>query len=97
MNLKDCIKQVSKEQGIPEDVCYRAYMSAWKFILETAKSQNLSPEVSLEEFRKSRPNFNIRGIGKLYVSEDAFIRKNKRILTLRKLKEEKDDKGNQDD
>ena len=97
MNLDDCIKQVSKEQGIPEDVSRKAYMSAWKFIHDTAQSQRLSPDVTIEEFLEQKHNFNIRGIGKLFITKEAFERKNKRLAAIKKLKEEKNDKGNQDD
>lgn len=91
------IRQAAEELGIPYEVCYKAYMSAWKFIYEKAQEHKLSVDTPLEEFKKLRLNFNVRGIGKFHVTEDEFKRKNKRYLVIQKFKQEKDDKSNQDD
>lgn len=97
MSLEECIKQVSTELDIPYEVCRRAYRSAWKFMLENAQSQNFYEGMSMEEFRKNRPNMNVRGIGKLYVSEELFKRRIKKRQIIRKFKQEKHDKGDKND
>jgi hypothetical protein len=88
---------VSEETGIPQEVCPRTYMSAWKYINEKAQEHKLTVDTPLDEFRKYRLNFNIRGIGKFHLTEFDFKRKNKRYLAIQKFKKEKYDKGNQDD
>ena len=97
MLLENCIRQAAKELDIPYEVCYKAYMSAWKFMHDKAQEHKLSVETPLEEFKSYRLNFNVRGIGKFFVTEESFKRKNKRYLAIQKLKKEKDDKGNQND
>ena len=97
MSLEKCIRQASKELDIPYEVCHKAYMSAWKFIHDKAQEHKLSVETPLEEFKSYRLNFNVRGIGKFYITEEEFKRKNKRYLTIQKLKKEKNDKDNKDD
>lgn len=97
MLTEKCIKQASEELGIPYEVCHKAYMSAWKFMYEKAQEHRLSVDTSLEEFNSYRLNFNVRGIGKFYVTEEDFKRKNKKYLAIQKFKKEKNDKDNKND
>lgn len=97
MSLDDCIRQASEELGIPYDVCHKAYMMAWKFIYERAQRPQLSVDTTPEEFQNYRLNFNVRGIGKFFITKEAFERKNERFLTIQKLSKEKHDKDNEDD
>lgn len=62
---------MSKELGVPYDVCVDAYMSQWHFIHEKLKEIPLK-EMTLEQFRDTKHNFNLTSIGKLYVTEDMF-------------------------
>lgn len=97
MSVEKYIRQAAEELDMPYEVCHKAYMSAWRFIHERAQEHKLSVETPLEEFRSYRLNFNVRGIGKFFITEENFKRKNKRYLTIQKLKKEKNDKDNQDD
>jgi hypothetical protein len=97
MSVEKYIRQAAEELDMPYEVCHKAYMSAWRFIYERAQEHKLSVETPLEEFRSYRLNFNVRGIGKFFITEENFKRKNKRYLTIQKLKKEKNDKDNQDD
>lgn len=97
MQLDEIIHKVSEELNIPYEVCHKAYMSAWKFIYSKVQEHELSENVSLEEFKTYRPNINIRGIGKFYITPESFERKNKKFEIIRKYKKEKYDKSNKDD
>lgn len=97
MSIEKYIKQAAEELGVPYEVCHKAYMSAWRFMYEKAQEHRLSVETPLEEFRSYRLNFNVRGIGKFYITEEDFKRKNRRYLAIQKFKKEKNDKGDQDD
>ena len=88
MQLDKIIKQVSEELDIPQEVCHRAYMSAWKFINEKAQEHKLTVDTPLDEFKKYR---------KFHLTESDFRRKNKKYLAIQKFKKEKYDKGDQDD
>lgn len=69
--LEEIINQVSKELGIPYEVCSKAYMSQWFFIEEKVKQHNYK-DLTLEEFKQIRPNFNLPSLGKLCVTEERF-------------------------
>jgi hypothetical protein len=97
MSVEKCIRQTAEELGIPYEVCHKAYMSAWKFIHYKAQENKLSVETPIEEFKSLRLNFNVRGIGKFFITEESFKRKNKRYLAIQKFKKEKYDKCNKND
>lgn len=63
---------MSEELGVPYEVCMQAYMSQWHFILEKLNSLNLK-DMTVEEFRKAKKNFNLPSIGKLCVTEKKFL------------------------
>ena len=97
MQLDKLIRQVSKEMGLPYDVCHRAYMYAWKFIYNKVQEQNLSIETTSEEFLRKRPNINVNGIGKFNITPEDFERKQKKYRIIEQYKKEKDAKSNKDD
>ena len=69
--LEPIIRKMSEELGVPFDICVQAYMSQWHFILEKVNSIDLR-NMSVEEFRRTKKNFNIPSIGKLCVTEKKF-------------------------
>ena len=87
MTVDEAIRQVAKELDLPYDVCHKAYMSSWKFILDHIQALPLSADLPVEEFRKLRPNFNVPSLGKFYVTEDLFKKKNEKYLLIQKYKE----------
>ena len=95
MKLEDAIKQVAKEMNLPVDVCKKAYMSAWKFILTKIQGFQLSDELPIEEFRQLRTNFNMPSLGKFYLTEETFQKKLKRFQILKELKEKRDVQSNE--
>lgn len=89
MKLDAAIKKVSEELGIPEEVCHRAYMYAWKFIYEHAETPVLSIDTPIEEFKQARMNFNMPSLGKLYITEDKFNKVNRKFLYAQELRKKK--------
>lgn len=89
MRIDDAIKKVSKKLGIPEEVCHRAYMYAWKFIYEHAETPVLSIDTPVEDFRKLRMNFNMPSLGKFYITEDKFNKVNKKFMYIQKARQKK--------
>lgn len=99
MKVDESIKRVAEELDVPYDVCRLAYLSVWKFIREKVKELPLSEDLSEEEFKQLRPNFNLPSFGKFAVTWRRYQKiknKFKYIKTL-KQKQENDskDKGNQ--
>lgn len=70
--LEPIISKVAEELGVPYEVCKDAYMSQWHFILEKLGTYNLR-EMSIEEFRQTKRNFNLPSIGKFCVTERKFL------------------------
>ncbi len=89
MTLEDIIHQVANEMELPYDVCYKAYMASWKFILTKVQALPVNEDMTLEEFKKLRVNFNMPSLGKLNITEDAFLRRNKRIKIIKEFREKK--------
>lgn len=75
---------------LPYDVCYKAYMSAWRFILIKAQELPLDENMPMEEFLKLRPNFNMPSLGKFYITQESFERKSKKLRVIKKFKLEKE-------
>lgn len=90
MKIENAIRQVAEELELPYDVCYKAYMSSWRFILLKAQEQPLNENMSIEEFSRLRPNFNIPSLGKLFITPESFERKSKKLKIIKKLKLEKE-------
>lgn len=72
-------------------------MSAWKFIHEKTKQCKLTTDTPIKEFNSYRWNFNVRGIGKFYITPKEFIKKNKQYLAIQKYKKENYDKSHKND
>ena len=56
----------------------------------------LSTDLSIEEFRRLRPNFNLPSLGKFYITEEQFLRRCQRFLMLDEIKKQRhaEDKNN---
>ena len=77
MTYKEIIKQVAKEQGLPVTVVDKTYKAFWRFIKDKIQELPLKEDITLEEFRKLRTNFNVPSLGKLCCTEDRFIKMKK--------------------
>lgn len=87
MKVDVFIRQVAEELDIPYEVCRRAYLSQWEFILEKTKELPLHDELTKEEFDKLRPNFNLPSLGKFAVTWDRYQRVKKKFKYIKNLKE----------
>lgn len=85
--MKNIYESISREQGIPIEVVKEAYESQWSFIRETIKELPLKENLSEEEFKELRTNFNIPSIGKLSCTYDRFLGVKKRFKYLNKLRD----------
>lgn len=67
-------KKVAKELNLSVEVVELAYKTYWKFIRETIKELPLKEDLSEEEFRQLKTNFNIVSLGKLSCTYDRYKR-----------------------
>lgn len=74
MRYQELLEQVSNELKIPIEVVKEAYLSYWKFIKSKIAELPLDEELSEDQFKELRTNFNVPSIGKLTCTYDRFLR-----------------------
>lgn len=92
MTYTEAIQYVSIELGIPPEVVKKAYESHWEFIRKSIQSLPLKEDLSEEEFRKLKTNFNIPSIGKLNCTYDRYVGVKKHYEYIKKLRNDNDHK-----
>lgn len=70
--MKKEIERLSKELNLPKKVIERVYNSYWKFIKTTIEALPLKEDITEEEFKALKTNFNIPYLGKLYCTYDKW-------------------------
>ena len=93
---KNIILSVSKDLGISPDVVEKVYRAYWLYIKTTIEALPLKEDLTEEEFSKLRTNFNIRSLGKLFVTYKHYVGVKKRFEYLRKIGEYEDRRRNKD-
>lgn len=74
MRYQELLEQVSNELKIPIEVVKEAYLSYWKFVKSKIAELPLEEELSEDQFKELRTNFNVPSIGKLTCTYDRFLR-----------------------
>lgn len=64
----------------------KAYESHWLFIRESIKALPLKEDLSEEEFKKLKTNFNIPSLGKLTCTYERMLGVRKRFEHIKKLR-----------
>lgn len=72
--MKELYKQVAEEMNLPVEVVKTAYKSYWKFIRSKIQELPLKEDLSEEEFKQLKTNFNIVSLGKLSCTYDRYLR-----------------------
>lgn len=86
MKYSDIISKVAEELNIPIEVVDKAYRSYWIFIRQTIQALPLKEDISEEEFKTLRTNFNIPSLGKLTCTYDRMQGVKKRFKHIKDLK-----------
>ena len=76
--MQRTIDRLSRELNIPSDVVIKVYKAYWMFIRNTIEELPLKSDISEQEYRKLKPNFNIPNLGKLTCTYDRYIGVKKR-------------------
>jgi hypothetical protein len=74
VRYQELLEQVSDELKIPIEVVKEVYLSYWKFIKNKIAELPLDEELSEDQFKELRTNFNVPSIGKLTCTYDRFLR-----------------------
>lgn len=78
--------------GIDKSDVRDIYEHYWRFIRETIENLPLKDNLSEEDFKKLRTNFNIPSLGKLSCTYSRYLRVKKREEEKRKRYENKESK-----
>lgn len=74
LKMLNLYKKAAKDLDIPIKVVEYAYKSYWKFIRDTIQNLPLKEDLSEEDFKKLKTNFNIVSLGKLSCTYDRYKR-----------------------
>ena len=74
MRYQKLLEKVSEELKIPIEVVKEAYLSYWKFVKSKIAELPLNEELSEDQYKELRTNFNVPSIGKLTCDYGRFLR-----------------------
>ena len=83
------IESVANELQLPVDLVRNTYKAYWQFVRDTIQQLPLKDELSEEEFKNMRTNFNIPSLGKLYCTRERYLGVKKRFEYINNLREKK--------
>lgn len=87
MTYEQIIESVANELQLPVDLVRKTYKAYWQFVRDTIQQLPLKDDISEEEFKKIKANFNIPSLGKLYCTRDRYLRVKKRFEYINNLRE----------
>ena len=87
--IKAIVKKISEELNIPEKTVLLAYTNFWKFIRSKIEDLPLKEELTEEEFKQLQVSFNLPSLGKLSTNYHRVTRMNKKIINIKKKKNDK--------
>ena len=87
MTYEQIIESVANELQLPVDLVRKTYKAYWQFVRDTIQQLPLKDDISEEEFKKIKTNFNIPSFGKLYCTRDRYLRVKKRFEYINNLRE----------
>lgn len=88
MTYEQIIESVANELQLPVDLVRKTYKAYWQFVRDTIQQLPLKDDISEEEFKKIKTNFNIPSLGKLYCTRDRYLRVKKRFEYINNLREQ---------
>lgn len=86
MTYEQIIESVANELQLPVDLVRKTYKAYWQFVRDTIQQLPLKDDISEEEFKKIKTNFNIPSLGKLYCTRDRYLRVKKRFEYINNLR-----------
>lgn len=86
MTYEQIIESVANELQLPVDLVRKTYKAYWQFVRDTIQQLPLKEDISEEEFKKIKTNFNIPSLGKLYCTRDRYLRVKKRFEYINNLR-----------
>lgn len=72
--MQEIVKKVAAKLGLSEQVVGKTYKAFWLFIRETISKLPLKEDLTEEDFKKLRTNFNLPSLGKLTCNYERYER-----------------------
>lgn len=93
MENKKIFESVAEKLNLPVDTVEKTYKAYWLFIRTKIQELPLSENITEEQFKKLKTNFNIPSLGKLNCTYERYMNIMKNFEYIKKLKNDKR-KGN---
>ena len=93
MENKKIFESVAEKLNLPVDTVEKTYKAYWQFIRTKIQELPLSENITEEQFKKLKTNFNIPSLGKLNCTYERYMNIMKNFEYIKKLKNDKR-KGN---
>lgn len=92
MKYPNIIQTLSEELQVPTEVVDTAYKSFYSFIRESISNLPLKDNLTEEEFRSLKTNFNIPALGKLHCTYERYLAMKEQDKYINKIKSYEDKK-----
>lgn len=93
MELKKIITKVAEELNLPFEVVKAAYYSDWEFRRKVIEELPLKEDLSEEEFRELRVNFNLPSLGKIHLTFERYLAVKEKFRYLTEFREKKNEEN----
>lgn len=90
MNYNEIFNQVALKLDLPIEVVRETYKAYWKYIRSTISELPLKDDLSEDEFRMLKVNFNIPSLGKIACTYDRYKAIKDRYKYIKRLRGEDD-------
>lgn len=87
MTYEQILNSVANELQLPVDLVRKTYKAYWQSIRDTIKELPLKEDISEEDFKKLKTNFNIPSLGKLYCTRDRYLGVKRRFEYIHNIRE----------
>lgn len=89
MTHQEIINKVSGDTGIPPDIIDKTYKAFWLYIKDSIQALPLKEDMTEDEFKSLKPNFNIPSLGKITCTLQRYKGVKEKFNHIKKLREKK--------
>ena len=87
MTYEQILQNVADNLNLPVNLVRKTYRAYWQFVRDTIQELPLKEDLSEEDFKSIKTNFNIPSLGKLYCTRERYLGVKKRFEYIKNLRE----------
>ena len=87
MTYEQILQNVADNLNLPVSLVRKTYRAYWQFVRDTIQELPLKEDLSEEDFKNIKTNFNIPSLGKLYCTRERYLGVKKRFEYIKNLRE----------